>query len=136
MVDSILIHFGIRSELSHQAVALLLQNDREHLDQEFVDSTVATIAEMLNGQAEKLGLDRKFQEGVIRLFTPEIVASFIPYLQILLYICVVDQFYDHPPEFIYTVKPRGEVVNLIFGVFPPELVPGGNPMLNSFKAVN
>lgn len=136
MVEFILTHFGIRSELDQQAVALLLQNDRNHLDQELVDSTISTVAEMLTVQAENLGLDQRFQEGVVRLFTPETGAPFIPYLQILLYVCVVDHFYDHPPEFIYTFKPRGEVANLIFGVFPPELAPGGNPMLNNFKAVN
>ena len=136
MVDSILTHFGIKSELDQQAVARLLQNDRENSDHELIDSTVATVAEMLIAQAESLGLDRKFKDGVIRLFTPDIGASFVPYLQILLYISTVDNFYDHPPEFIYTFKPRGEVGNLIFGVFPPELAPGGNPMLNNFKAVN
>ena len=91
---------------------------------------------MLTAQAESLGLDRKFKDGVIRLFTPDIGESFVPYLQILLYISTVDHFFDHSPEFIYTYKPRGEVANLIFGVFPPELAPGGNPMLNNFKAVN
>jgi hypothetical protein len=136
MVDSILTHFGIKSELDQQAVALLLKNDRENSDRELVDSTVVTVAEMLIRQADQLGLDQKFQDGVIRLFTPDIGVSFIPYLQILLYISTVDHFYDHPPEFIYTFKPRGEVANLIFGVFPHELAPGGNPMLNNFKAVN
>lgn len=136
MVEFILNHFGIRSDLDQQAVALLLQNDRNNSDQELVDSTLATVVEMLIGQAKNLGLDQNFKEGVIRLFTPEIGSPFIPYLQILLYICVVDHFYDHPPEFIYTFKPRGEVGNLIFGVFPRELAPGGNPMLNNFKAVN
>jgi hypothetical protein len=136
MVDSILTHFGIRSELDQQAVALLLQNDRENSDQELVDSTIATVAEMLIEQAENLGLEQKFQDGIIRLFTPDVGPSFVPYLQILLYISTVDHFFDHPPEFIYTFKPRGEVANLIFGIFPPELAPGGNPMLNNFKAVN
>ncbi len=48
----------------------------------------------------------------------------------------MDYFYDHPSEYIYTFKPRGAVANLIFGTFPPGLAPGGNPMLNNFKAVN
>jgi hypothetical protein len=136
MVDLILTHFGLKSELEQQAVALLLQKDKENSDQELIDSTVVTVVEMLIGQAKNLGLDEKFQEGVIRLFTPDIGRTFIPYLQILLYISIVDHFFDHPPEFIYTFKPRGEVGNLIFGVFPHELAPGGNPMLNNFKAVN
>ncbi len=136
MVDSILTHFRIRSELDQQAVAILLQNDKENSEIELVDSTVATVAEMLNEQAENLGLDQKFQDGIIRLFAPETGVSFVPYLQILLYISTVDHFFDHPPEFIYTYKPRGEVANLIFGVFPPGLASGGNPMLNNFKAVN
>jgi len=83
-----------------------------------------------------LQLAQKFRDGINRLFQPNAGTPFIPYLQILLYICTVDHFFDHPPEFIYTFKPSGEVANLIFGVFPPELAPGGNPMLNNFKAVN
>ena len=136
MVNSVLTHFGIKSELRQQDVALLLQTDRENSDKELIDSTVVTLVEMLMAQADNLGLDKGFKDGVKRLFQPDSGTPFVPYLQILLYICTVDHFFDHPPEFIYTFKPRGEVANLIFGVFPPELAPGGNPMLNNFKAVN
>lgn len=136
MVDSILSYFGIRSELDENAVRELLRMDREGSNQELIDSTIGTVAEMLVSQGEKLGLDQKFRDGVIRLFLPKDVPTFPPYLQILLYVSTVDHFFDHPPEFFYTFKPRGDVANLIFGVFPPELAPGGNPMLNNFKALN
>lgn len=49
---------------------------------------------------------------------------------------VIDHFYDHPPEFIYTFNPRGNAANLIFNSFPSALAPGGNPILNNFKALD
>lgn len=136
LVEAILNHFEIRSDLDEQAVASLLEADKLGSDQELGDSTVETVVETLVAQAMNLGLDQRFHEGLQRLFLPNKVGSFIPYLQILLYICTIDHFFNHPPEFIYTFKPRGGVANLIFRVFPSELAPGGNPMLNNFKAVD
>lgn len=136
LVEAILGTFGIKSDLEERAVVSLIECDRRDSDLELGDSTVETVVEILMAQADNLGLDQNFKDGIQRLFLPDRGACFIPYLQILLYICTVDHFFDHPPEFIYTFKPRGGVANLIFGVFPSGLAPGGNPMLNNFKAVN
>lgn len=136
MVDLILREFGIKTELDKDKVAELIASDKEDSTRELADATIESLIETLIAQAADMGLDQSFQNGMRSIFAPRNGESFIPYLQILLYIGVIDHFFDHPPEFIYTFKPRGEVANDIFGIFPSSLAPGGNPMLNNFKAVD
>ncbi len=136
LVEVILNSFDIECDLDARDVADLIEKDKRNSNQELGDSTVETIVEMLVNHSENLGLDHNFQDGVERLFLPNEGSAFIPYLQILLYICTIDEFFDHPPEYIYTFKPRGMVANMIFSAFSSELAPGGNPILNNFKAVD
>ncbi len=135
-IQTILVHFKIRNELDAVMVAELISSDEELATFEFGDADVATIVELLAEQSATFGLDAGFRESLSSLLAPAHGQPFIPYLQILLYVSVVDHFYDHPPEFIYTFKPRGLVANLVFSKFPGQLAPRGNPMLNNFKAVD
>jgi len=135
-VQTMLVSFGIRSELDEEQVSALITEDREHSAETFGDADAATLTELISAQSAAFGLGADFSGSLGNLLAPKSGAPFIPYIQILLYACVVDHFYDHPSEFIYTFKPRGSVANLIFGTFPPQLAAGGNPMLNNFKAVN
>lgn len=135
-VQAILIHFGIRNELDQTQVSSILVEDKTMSAEEFGDADSATAVELISSRAKAFGLGREFEVSLSRLLAPSATEPFFPYLQILLFVTVVDHFYDHPSEYIYTFKPRGAVANLIFGCFPPELAPGGNPMLNNFKAVN
>ncbi len=113
-----------------------MDEDKILCEEEFGDADGATIVDLISARATAFGLDEGFNSALSRLVAPQGGDPFYPYLQILLFVAVVDHFYDHPSEYIYTFKPRGVVANLIFGNFPPELAPGGNPMLNNFKAVN
>lgn len=135
-VQTVLVHLGIRNELDTNLAALLISKDEEFSAVEFGDADVATLVEFLANQSASYGLGEGFKDALSALFTPTYGEPFIPYLQILLYVSVVDHFYDHPPEFIYTFKPRGVVANCVFAKFPAQLAPGGNPMLNNFKAVD
>jgi hypothetical protein len=135
-VQAILIHFGIRNELDQKQVSSLLVEDKTMSADEYGDADSATTVELISARAKALGLGGESEVSLSRLLAPSGIEPFFPYLQMLLFVAVVDHFYDHPSEYIYTFKPRGAVANLIFGCFPPELAPGGNPMLNNFKAVN
>ncbi len=135
-VQTVLVHFRVRNELDAGLVSRLIEEDEILSTVDFGDADVATVVELLAGQSAYFGLDAGFRDSLSSLFAPAHGDPFIPYLQILLYVAVVDHFYDHPPEFIYTFKPRGAVANLVFAKFPAQLAPGGNPMLNNFKAVD
>lgn len=136
VVDVILREFGIRCDLDAKEVNELLVKDRQDSTAELGDATISSMVESLSTQAAALGLGHRFQDALHLLFSADDEVRFVPYLQILLYISVIDHFFDHPPEYIYTFKPRGDVGNIIFGTFPPALAPGGSPMLNNFKAVD
>ncbi len=135
-VQTILVSFGIRNELDETLVSRLIALDRDLSTEEYGDADAGTLTELISSKSTAFGLGADFGNSLSRLLAPIDARPFIPYVQILLYACVVDHFYDHPSEYIYTFKPRGAVANLIFGTFPPALAPGGNPMLNNFKAVN
>lgn len=136
VVDVILREFGIKCILNARAVRDLLAKDRLDSAAALGDATILSMVEDLSSQASALGLDNRFQYALSLLFSPDDKVRFVPYLQILLYISVIDHFFDHPPEFIYTFRPRGDVGNIIFGTFPPALASGGSPVLNNFKAVD
>jgi hypothetical protein len=135
-VQTALAHFKIRNELDADLASQIIAQDEELSAAEFGDADVATVVELLATQSASYGLGAEFRDSLSSLFAPVHGEPFIPYLQILLYVSVVGHFYDHPPEFIYTFKPRGVVANLVFAKFPAQLAPGGNPMLNNFKAVD
>jgi hypothetical protein len=136
MVEVIMAHFGIHNELDESKVTTLLQSEKSQAEADLGDSKVETIVEVISEHAEEIGLDPRFARGVARLFRAETRDCFVPYLQTLLYLAVIDQFFDHPTEYLYTFKPRGGAANAIFGFFPSALAPTGNPILNNFKAVD
>ncbi len=135
-VRAILSHFRINHELEEGPVAALLGEDRQLSEKEFGDADCATTVELISAGAMAFGMDDGFHRSLARLLAPDDGRPFFPYLQMLMYVAVVDHFYDHPSEYIYTFKPRGRVAGLIFGSFPSGLAPRGNPILNNFKAVN
>lgn len=136
LIEQILNRFGLRSELEESLVRLMQSEDKNRTRIDLGDANTDTIVEHLGFQANSVGLDDEFLEAVANLFTPSSGSPFIPYLQVLNYICSVANFFDHPPEYLYTFKPRGNVANTVFETFPPSLAPGGNPILNNFKAVD
>lgn len=136
MIEQILSCFGRRSRLDEVFVRDIQERDEAETKADLGDATVDTIVEKLGFHAEAIGLNDVFKSAIFNLFNPSTGSPFIPYLQILAYVCTVANRGDHPTEYLYTFKPRGNVANAIFGKFPPSLAPGGNPMLNNFKAVD
>lgn len=136
MIEQILNCLGRRSQLDELSVRKMQARDEAETKADLGDATVDTIVEKLGFHADAIGLNDEFKAAVIDLFNPTTGSPFVPYLQILAYVCTVAEFGDHPTEYLYTFKPRGNVGNAIFGKFPPSLAPGGNPMLNNFKAVD
>ncbi len=136
MIEQILNCFGRKSQLDESSVKEMQAQDEEATKADLGDATVDTIVEKPEFHAEAVGLNKEFLEGIRNLFKPTTGTPFIPYLQILGYVCTIADFGDHPTEYLYTFKPRGNVANAIFGKFPSNLASGGNPMLNNFKAVD
>lgn len=136
MIEQILNGFGYKSRLDELSVRSMQLRDEEETKADLGDATVDTIIEKLEFHAKVVGLNDEFLAAIRNLFKPTVGTPFIPYLQILSYVCTVADFGDHPTEYLYTFKPRGNVANAIFGKFPSSLAPGGNPMLNNFKAVD
>lgn len=134
LVDLILVHFKIPNPVEILAVEELIDRDRASVRHALGDADTTTLVEILTNRSTDLGTVDEFGKSLGCLLLEE--KSFIPYLQILFYICTINHFSDHPPEFIYTFRPRGAVANAIFDVFPSELAPRGNPILNNFKAVD
>jgi hypothetical protein len=135
-VNVILREFAIRCDLKTEEVTALLLKDRQDSAAELGDATISSMVESLSAQASALGLGKAFQDALRLLFSEDDKVRFVPYLQMLLHISVVDHFFDHPPEYIYTFSPRGNVAQIIFGAFPSALAPSGSPVLNNFKAVD
>jgi hypothetical protein len=136
VVDTIISHFGIHHELDEAAVSQLIESEKIQAEAVMGDSTVETLIEVLSEHAEEIGLEQRFTLGLRELFEPQQGNCFIPYLQTLLYLTVIDQFFDHPTEYLYTFRPRGRAANVVFEIFPSSLAPTGNPILNNFKAVD
>lgn len=136
VVDAVLREFGIKCELQKAAVEKLLAEDHENAARQLGDSTIESMVESLTEQAKVLGMNGSFAEAFVVLLGRDGDDAFVPYLQTLLYLAVVDAFFDHPSEYLYTFRPRGEVANHVFSQFPSTLAPGGNPVLNNLKAVD
>ena len=136
MIEKILRRFHLNCDLTLNEVSDLLEDDKQKAIEKFSDSDLNGVVLIIGKTASSLGLPTDFSDALKSLFTPMVGNPFIPYLQTLLYVCVIDEFYDHHPEFLYTFSPRGKVANHCFSVFPDELAPTGNPVLNNFKAVD
>jgi len=134
LVEMVLVHFKIPNSFEIQAVGELIERDKNSVPQELGDADTATLVDILSNRGADLGTADEFGTAIECLLQEEKV--FIPYLQILFYICTINHFRDHPPEYLYTFKPRSELANAIFDVFPSQLAPRGNPFLNNFKAVD
>ena len=135
-IRKILEQFKISYKLDTEKIKDLIERERLAQEVEFADASVRTLVEIFAAESAAFGLGTDFDQAISNLFAPSGGDPFVPYLQMLLYVAVSNHFFDHPSEFISTFEPRGGPGNQICGVFPSQLAPGGNPMLNNSKAIN
>jgi|GEM_PF-1666304 len=136
VIERIINILGYSSSLNPENVNSLMALDRELSTKTLHDSTLVSAVEELGYVSLNLGLNPSYGEALKNLITPRSGLTFVPYLQALMHIATIAHFYDHPPEYLYTFQPRGAVANSIFAIFPSNLAPSGNPILNNFKAID
>jgi hypothetical protein len=135
-IEKILGELKLDQSLERERVTARIEADRVAMRDSFLDADLPTIIEILGSESDLFELGSEFCASLTDLLTPVNGEAVVPYLKILFYLCVITEFYDHPLEYLYTFKPRGNVANAIFEVFPSELDATGNAMLNNFKAID
>ncbi len=135
-IEKILVELKLGQILEDGQVQDLIRGDKEVMRDSFLDADLPTIIEILATESELFELGMRFHSSLKDLLMPAYGEAFVPYLQTLFYLCVITEYYDHPLEYLYTFKPRGNVANAIFEVFPSEMAATGNPILNNFKAID
>ena len=135
-IEKMLTILRLRQSLALVDVKKLLEVDCEFVAEQYKDADLKTVIEIVAEEAAAFQLGEDFINSFEELVLPVEKDAFIPYMQVLYYLCVVADFSDHPLEYLYTFKPRGQVGEFCLGVFPSQLAPGGNAFLNNFKAVD
>jgi hypothetical protein len=132
-LDPVLDALGSRRSLDGSAVALLLDDDRARALSLFGDSSLAQAARTLDDLAQLLGVEAPLQR-LLRALADDNEAPFGPYIQILHFLLISTEFYDHFLREGYEFSPRGNVANMVFHGHPISLK-SGNPFLNNAKKV-
>ncbi len=135
-IEKILGELKLGQTLEDERVQSLIRDDRKAMCDSFLDADLPTIIEILASESDLFELGARFHSSLNDLLVPGHGEAIVPYLQTLFYLCVITEYYDHPLEYLYTFKPRGNVANAIFEVFPSVMASTGNPILNNFKAID
>lgn len=125
----------LKPELDIDAVRDVLESDAEMVNERFADSNAVEAAELVGVNAAELGYPGDCSASLLELF-PAIQhfnsAVHVPYLQVLELQCLIVEFFDHPPQYLYEFAPRGLIATEVFSRYS---IHTSNPMLNNFKAV-
>lgn len=101
----------------------------------FSDADSRTAAEMICDAGRAAGYGAPLRHALNRLWDHrKDTAAHTPHLQMLLYQCVIAEYWDHALTDIYEFKPRGEIGRWLFKQFPASLSGAANPFLNNAKA--
>lgn len=132
-LDPVLNALGSSRSLEASEVTALLETDRARALSVFGDSNMEEAAETLDEIAELLGVEVSIEE-MLRALADDGETPFGPYLQILHFLLVSTEYYDHFLREAYEFSPRGVVAELLFDGHPVALK-SGNPFLNNAKKV-
>lgn len=134
-VQRILGQMGLRPVLDGDEVQAAHASDIQLEVIQFADASIETSAELLGRAGERLGFPGDLAELASDLY-PDHESGFGPHLQMLHFVTVIAEFYDHALPFIYEFAPRGQVAEWLFGQYPPALTGAANPVLNNAKGVD
>jgi hypothetical protein len=134
-IQDILRKLKIVPELNGVAVESLFQSDVELEQTLLLDADVQASILIVDELAQRLGFPDDMR-ALLSQLDPNKSGVAAAYLQIIYFVCVVAEFYDHPPPVVYEFAPRGEVAQWLFGRVRHRLARAGNPVLNNVKAVN
>jgi hypothetical protein len=97
----------------------------------FADADIDDSINLVAEEAGSLGVETDIAPFLRRLLTGEPPYA---YLAMLHYQCIIAEFFDHPPSWLYEFKPRGRNANrLVSRIYSGHLTTG-NPILNNAKA--
>lgn len=126
----------LQPALSEAQVRDLYDLDRTLEEESFADATPDDAAEQVVDIAQRAGMSDDIHEWLLVL-GGDGRDIFVPYLQILLFICSIAEYYDHAMSYPYEFSPRGNAAVWLFSQFPPALVEAAaNPILNNAKSVD
>ncbi|MCA8199191.1 hypothetical protein [Burkholderia vietnamiensis] len=134
---------AVRQEprLSLNDVQRLFARDKNSELKAFADANLNTAIQLVSDQASLLGFVGHYDEALSNLlrFTLDDdgneIFSYVPYLQILHYQCIIADHFDHAVTDLYEFNPRGQAAGWLFEQYPPALATAGNPFLNNAKSV-
>jgi len=111
----------------------LICADREEADERFLDADISGGAELVSAAAAELGFEGDLQQHLLTLCDAD-GGTFVPYLQILHFQCMVAAFYDHPVTMVYEFSPRGRNAGFLRDTYR-FLTHTADAFLNNMKAV-
>jgi len=127
---------ALQPTLSETQVKDLYDSDRILEEDSFADATPDDAAEQVLEIAQRAGMSDDIHEWLLVL-GGDGRDIFVPYLQILLFICSIAEYYDHAMSYPYEFSPRGNAAVWLFSQFPTTLVEAAdNPILNNAKSVD
>jgi hypothetical protein len=135
--EKLLQRLGAKPELDAQKVKDLLPIDQEMAEKRFAGSDSDQAAEIAGNAAQFLGFPIDLANN-LRILCPSLDGRdpgfHLPYLQVLEFLCVTPEFFDHPPHYVYEFSPRGVIATDFFNDrFPTANT--GNAVLNNSKSV-
>jgi hypothetical protein len=136
-IQRLLAAMRLSPQLDESDVIATISMDAQAAEGRLTDADLGEAAERVGAMATRLGFPGDAEELLRRLCpSSDPGETHIPYLQVLDYQCLIVEFFDHPPTYLYEFTPRGQLAVSYFNRFPPSLAPAGNPILNNFKAVD
>jgi hypothetical protein len=123
------------TKINKELVVGLIERDMLMEEVIFADLGAEEAIKLVADISVSLGFEGNLEKLLTTLLDPN-GKTFGPYLQILMYQCVIAEFSDHPLTTLYEFNPRGVVANYVFEMFPSSLEVSGNPILNNAKSVD
>lgn len=132
-VQTILERLGLKPSLDMSEVQTLWEEDTIREPSDFADADVVACASIMDAVGMQLGFPSPLDRWLLTLYTPEGQKNG-PFLQMLHFQCIIVEFFDHPPTWLYEFAPRGNVALWVFSQYPSYMEIAGNPVLNNAKA--
>ncbi len=132
-VQGLLAGIDEKPGVSLSQAQVLNTRDVEEEQALLADADLATAIAIVTDHAEALGLDEDLGAALHALLGEARVG---PYLQMLHFICIVAEYWDHELSQPYEFAPRGEVGKWVCDMYPASLAPAGNAFLNNAKSAD
>jgi hypothetical protein len=131
-IGQILDALKLKRELNWNLVRQLMEEDGNVAIDLLGDSTLNEASSLVEEVARRFGVAGSFGD-LLREIASDSKDPFGPYLQMLHFLLIACEFYDHFLREAYEFNPRGAVAEAVFETHPTALKAHGNPFLNNAK---